>query len=502
MDKELIIPIGRPSSRGQRKGGSAMRRYFLIEKLNNPLGYILMALLSVGIAVGVGLYGMKFGILTMVGLIAIPAVYALVRYPLVGMIIYMVMAYILIYIIKLGVDFPIGTLMDGMEVLFLVGLFVQQKKRKDWSMFKGPITTVMFVWIGYNVIEFFNPTADSQMAWVYTVRTIALITIMYFVFLYNIRTIQVVRFMLKLWLGLAFIVALYAYKQQYLGFTKFEWAYLTSDPEIENLLFIGGVWRKFSIFSDPVVFAYTMVVSTLLCISLLTGPVSTRNKWILRFLIVAFLDAMLFSGTRGAYVLLPAGMLLYGILKFNKKILLIGVVSAAVFLVLVYIPTSNNTLYRFQTAFKPSDDASFNLRKSNQKKIQPFIQSHPLGGGLGATGVWGLKFSPGSYLAHFPPDSGYVRVAVEMGWIGLFLICLLMFVVLKTGIDNYYKIKDPELKSYALAMVLIIFAFQVGNYPQEALVQFPSNVNFYLAIALINVLMRLDREKNELNAGK
>lgn len=502
MDKELIIPIGQPSSRGPRKSSSAFRRYFLIEKLNNPLGYILLALLSVGIAIGVGLYGMKFGVLTMVSLIALPAVYAIVRYPVIGMAIYLVMAYILIYIVKIGVDFPIGTLMDAMEGLFLLGLFVQQKKRKDWSMFKSPITVVMLIWIGYNLIEFVNPVADSHMAWVYTVRTVALITVMYFVFVYNIRTIQVVRFMLKLWLVMAFIAALYAFKQQYIGFTKFEWAYLTSDPEIENLLFIGGVWRKFSIFSDPVVFAYTMVVSTLLCISLLTGPVSSRNKWILRFLIVVFLDAMLFSGTRGAYVLLPAGMLLFGILKFNKKILLIGVVSAAVFLVLVYIPTSNNTLYRFQTAFKPSDDASFNLRKSNQKKIQPYIQTHPLGGGLGATGVWGLKFSPNSYLAHFPPDSGYVRVAVEMGWIGLFLICLLLFVVLKTGIDNYYKIKDPELKSYALAMVLIIFAFQVGNYPQEALVQFPSNVNFYLAIALINVVMRLDREKNELNAGK
>jgi hypothetical protein len=68
--------------------------------------------------------------------------------------------------------------------------------------------------------------------------------------------------------------------------------------------------------------------------------------------------------------------------------------------------------------------------------------------------------------------------------------------VLKTGINNYYKIKDPELKSYTLGFVLVIFAFNIGNYPQEALVQYPSNVNFYLVIALIGVVMRIDQQQN------
>jgi len=164
-----------------------------------------------------------------------------------------------------------------------------------------------------------------------------------------------------------------------------------------------------------------------------------------------------------------------------------------VFLFLMKVPTSNVNLQRFQTAFSPSDDPSYLVRKDNQKRIQPYIQSHPLGGGLGSTGTWGQRFSPHSYLASFPPDSGYVRVAVEMGWIGLLLICTLMFVVLKTGIQNYFKIKDPALKSYCLAMILIVFALNIGNFPQEALVQFPVNIYFYLCIALINVTYRIDK---------
>jgi O-antigen ligase len=156
------------------------------------------------------------------------------------------------------------------------------------------------------------------------------------------------------------------------------------------------------------------------------------------------------------------------------------------------MPTSNPTIKRFQSAFNPGADASFNVRAENQKRIKPYILSHPIGGGLGSVGIWGRRFAPNSMLAKFPPDSGYVRVAVEMGWIGLLLFCTLMFVILYTGINHYFLIKNPELKTYCLAMVLAIFIYNIGNYPQQALVQYPSNILFYLASALLNVTLRLD----------
>ena len=118
-----------------------------------------------------------------------------------------------------------------------------------------------------------------------------------------------------------------------------------------------------------------------------------------------------------------------------------------------------------------------------------------MGGGLGATGVWGERFAPHSFLAKFPPDSGSTRVAVELGWIGLLIFCTLVFVILKEAINNYFFIQDPELKSYCLGMTLIIFAYMIGNYPQEALVQFPSNIYFFLVTALISITKKLDSEK-------
>lgn len=497
MKKDLVIPV--TSRRSSLR--DELRKFFLIDKLGSKLGFALLFVLIAFISVAIGLYGLKFGIIILVAFIAIPAVYTIVAYPRIGIFVYLSLAYFIMWFLRIGVNFPLGTIMDGLEALFILSIFIKQKREKDWSMFRGPITMMILVWMTYNFIEVVNPTAESRQAWLYTVRTVAIVMFSYFVFLYYINSKEYIRMVFKFWLALALFAAFYAIKQERFGFFGFENDFLR-DPAVEALLFIGGVWRKFSIFSDPVAFAYNMVMVILLCVGLLTNIRSKVKRTVLYGLMGLFTLAMLYSGTRGAYVLLPAGIFFFAILRYSKKILFMMLAGAIFFLVLIFIPTSNPTLYRFQSAFKPSADASFNVRTINQKRIQPFVQSHPLGGGLGATGVWGQRFAPKSFLANFPPDSGYVRVAVEMGWLGLLIFCIFMFTVLAVGINNYYTIKDPELKSYCLAALLIIFALNIGNYPQEALVQYPSCVLFYLAIALLNVTKRLDDRQNQLiNAG-
>jgi len=468
-----------------------LKRVFLVEKLYNTTGAILLFIIAIGVALGTAAFGIVFGILLILGIAILPLIYCIVVYPKFGIIILIVMAYMLFVVAQLGVDGPIGTMMDALQVLLLLGVLIKIKKEQNWAIFKSPITIVIFMWLGYNLIEVINPDAASQMAWVYTIRSVAIVALSYFIFMYNIRSVKYIRLLFVIWLILTFIGAAYGFKQEYIGFNSHELAYLNS-PGIADLLFIDGHWRKFSIFSDPVAFAYNMVMPSIFIICLVTLPLKLWQKIALGMLALFFLDAMLFSGTRGANVLIPAALILFGILRFNKKVLIFTIIAGLFLAFLIKVPTSNPNLYRFQTAFKPNNDDSYNLRKRNQKKIQPYIVSHPLGGGLGATGEWGERFAPDSYLAHFPPDSGYIRVAVEDGWIGLLLFCIFMFVIMKTGINNYYKIENPELKAYCLAMTLVIFAYNLANFPQEALVQFPSNILFYLEAALINITLRLD----------
>lgn len=494
MNSYTQIPI--TSSTEKQSFLKRLYNGIVLQKLNSVYGVAALVLITLFISLLTKKYGVAPGFVIIALCVGIPVLYAVLVLPKFGTLVLLMMAYLLFVIMSLGIPFPLGTLMDALQGLLIISVVIRQKKEHNWNIFKSPISGIILVWICYNLIEVANPTAESRLAWVYTVRSVAVVMLMYFVFMYNIRTVAFIRFILKLWLVLSTIGAIWAYKQEFIGFSANEEAYLHSDPNIAALLFLAGHWRKFSIFSDPVAFSYNMVVSSLLCFALITGKRKLWKKIVLGCLMALFLTAMIFSGTRGAFVLPPVALALYAILNFNRKVLIFSIIAGLMIGFLIVIPTTNQNILRFQTAFKPSDDVSFTARKVNQKRIQPYILSHPMGGGLGATGAWGQRFAPNSYLAHFPPDSGYARVAVELGWLGLLIFCIFMFMVLKTGINNYYRIRDPELKTYCLAMVLIVFAFNIGNYPQEALVQFPSNVYFYLVVALINIVYKLDIEKN------
>src|SRR5690606_38256543 len=135
-----------------------------------------------------------------------------------------------------------------------------------------------------------------------------------------------------------------------------EKAFINSDPKYRNLLFIGGKWRKFSIYSDPVAFSYNMVISSILCIVLMFNQMKLWKKALLGVCIFFFIWAMIFSGTRGAYVLIPVALALLTILNFNKRVFLFASIAAVVLAFFIYVPTSSYNIRRFQSAFNPSQD--------------------------------------------------------------------------------------------------------------------------------------------------
>jgi len=472
----------------------------VIQKFSKPIVLIFVLLASLAASYYVAMGGIINALILLMLIVGLPAIYATVAYPKFGIIILIGVSFIINYVSRVAPDdAPIGLVMDGLTYLLILGFFIkQQKDGKQWGYyFNNEISYFILAWLIYNLLEALNPVADSTLAWLYTVRTVAFLMLMYYVFVFHIRTKEYIKLLFKVWLFFEFLGALSAFQQENFGFFGWETKWLTADPLRVSLLFINGHMRKFGIFSDPVVFAYNMVAGALLCLAFIISNIKTYKKIILTILMGFFIVVMLYSGTRAAFVLIPAAIILLAILKFSKRVFVMVMITGSILFVLIRIPTSNASLYRFQSAFKPSKDASFNVRAENQRRIKPYILAHPIGGGLGSVGIWGERFSPNSYLSKFPPDSGYVRVAVEMGWIGLFLYCLLNFIILYKGIYYYYIIKDPQLKTYCLAMILVIFAFDIGNYPQQATVQYPSNILFFLAIAILNVTMRLDLEKRQ-----
>lgn len=494
----VILPLARQRTSILQRA----KKITFVEKLKNPVGITALVLLAALIAVGTAKLGVVFGGIFLALILGLPCIYGVVAYPRFGIIVLLVLAYMLFLLGRLGVPGPLGVAADLIEGGLMLGTLISLRRHNDWELLKGPVSTMVLIWIAYNLLQVGNPSAVSRLAWVYTVRTVAIVMLSYFVFLYNIRSVGFIRMIFKLWLIMSFFGALYGIKQELIGFSDAEEAYLHSDPEIAGLLFIAGHWRKFSIFSDPVAFAYNMNMAAIFCFALIAGKFPMWKKAILVIMVGVFLVSMLYSGTRAANVLVPAAMLLFAIINYNKKVLAFSCAAAVFLLLLINIPTGDPNLLRFQTAFRPNEDASYKLRKFNQNRIKPYIYSHPFGFGLGATGGWGKRFGDGSVVSQFQPDSGYIRTAVELGPVGLIIFCTLMFTIMRTGINNFYRIKDPELKTYCMGILLVVFAYNIANFPQEALVQFPSNVFFSMHMALLTVLYRLDKQKSQETADQ
>ena len=112
-----------------------------------------------------------------------------------------------------------------------------------------------------------------------------------------------------------------------------------------------------------------------------------------------------------------------------------------------------------------------------------------------------MRFNPSHYLAGFPPDSGYLKKALETGWVGLIIICVLYFVVLKNCIRGYFDEDDPGKKILFAACCAFFFSFYVADFAQDAIGQITDVVVYYPLIAITLKLKDLHKkeEDNELN---
>lgn len=477
---------------------------FLLSKLNTPFGYITGALLAVGIAFLVATFGMKAGAGVLIVMIGLPFLLACLGNLKLGVAFIIIISFFLLGIKKyLPVELPLGILVDLLIFLMLFGLFIRKvRTREKMNTLSNIVSLGVIVWIGYSLICVFNPIAASRLAWFYTVRGMAGLTCVYFIALYVFSDVKYIMWITKLLVFLSLLAALYAFKQEYIGLSDAELRWLHADEARYKLIFQWGRIRKFSFLSDPTTFGILMAYMGVFTFILSVGPFKMGQKIILLISSILMFIAMVFSGTRTGFVLVPIGIVFWTMLTLQRTMVIATVCFLLLGTVVIMIPTSNADLYRIQSAFKPKKDASLQLRLDNQAFIQPFIQKNPMGGGLGSTGVWGKRFSPNSPLSNFPPDSGYVRTAVEQGWIGILLYCTLLGIILTVGIRKYVYTQNPKFRSLYVAFLTLLFLLVVANYPQEAIILLPNSIIFYITMAILVRLNDFDTPESTMELSK
>jgi cell division protein FtsW (lipid II flippase) len=296
------------------------------------------------------------------------------------------------------------------------------------------------------------------------------------------------------------LTGLYGCIQQWHGLFGFEVNWVMASEKRFGLIYINGNFRKFSTMSDPTGFSVVMASCAVFFLILAGNKRKTFNKLMLIIGSVIMLLGMIYTGTRTASVMAVGGIVMFVLLTFNKrKTRTFALFAGIIFAVLVYGPFYGNaSLNRFRTSFIGSQDESYKVREMNRAFIQPYIYSHPIGGGLGTTGGSGLQYYPDHYLAGFPPDSGYLKKALETGWIGLILNCILYFTILKYGVTGMFRSKSRKRKLLYAAAVSAIFSFYIAEFAQEAIGQITDMVVYYPLIAILLRLRNFDQEKEQI----
>ena len=478
---------------------SFLQRVFLNEKLNNWVGYFLVACLagtfgfltSKDYGVGVALIG------TVLGIFIVFICLLSTEFGLYIIVAYAFLAYHLSRFL-FNDDFPVGVVTDVLIGVTFIGLFIGNNNLKQSTIqfFRSRPIIYLFIIFIFLCLELFNPSAHSFQGWFQIIRKV-LDSLLLIYIAYNVFTdFKKIRRFLKVLFLFATLAGLYGCIQQWHGLFGFEQRWVSSDLVRFDLIFILGNFRKFSFMSGPAEFGIIMAAAALLFIIIGIFEKKPFNKYILLAGSLFMILGMSYSGTRTANAMIVGGSIMFIILTFNKKVTMIFTFFAVLtYLFLMYAPIYNNlTLLRFRTSFSGKEDQSFKVREENRAAIRPYIYSHPFGGGLSTTGLNGKLYNPGHPLAGFPPDSGYLNKALETGWIGLAMSCILYLVTLLYAIQGYFKAKNNKIKILFAAISAFLFSFYIGELVQEAVGQFTNMVVYYPVVAIL-VRLRYLSEK-------
>ncbi|MFT4666025.1 MAG: putative inorganic carbon (HCO3(-)) transporter, partial [Gammaproteobacteria bacterium] len=165
------------------QGSSWLSQQLFAQKLNNPLGFLICMTLSAILATAVGMLGIKYGALVLILLLAIPAILVCIFNPMFGIQIALVTSVLISWLAKYA-EVPFGIALDALLFVMFFGLLINQARDRDLSFAKSPVSIYVAVWVFFNLIQVLNPSAGSRLAWVFTVRSMAGLVLLYFIACY------------------------------------------------------------------------------------------------------------------------------------------------------------------------------------------------------------------------------------------------------------------------------------------------------------------------------
>ncbi|MFD1754664.1 O-antigen ligase family protein [Rufibacter sediminis] len=449
-------------------------------------------------AVGIGWLTAQLGFLVpgvLVSLLLVlPFLYSIFKEPKVGIISLIVYGFIFNLLAREIGHFPYIYVVEGFLALTWLGAIFHTTKQYDWSYLNKEICVLGFVWTLVYILELFNPARSNIFGWMLDFRYPMLWVLLVPLCLMIFNTKKDLNLFLILIIAMSLLATLNGVKQIKFGLSQAEQTWLSTSGYMTHVIF--GELRAFSFYTDASQFGASQAHLFVVALVLAFGPFKLWKRVLCGLAALAFLYGESISGTRGALFTIFIGLGVVVFITKNFKITVIAltvVVMGFCFLKFTSIGQSHFEIRRMRSALRPHD-ASFNLRLTNQIRIEKYLSSHPFGGGVGAIGFTGRNYNKGTYLASIPPDSYWVKVWAEFGTPGFILWISLMMYIIGKSCGIVWNTKDKGLKFKLTALTAGFTGIIISSYSNEIMNMMPSSMIIYISWSFIFLGPKLDRE--------
>lgn len=459
------------------------------------MGFALLGLVTFVITLSV--YKMRMpGAILMVGLvIAGSLVFSALWKTQIGIYIMVIASFFLSVALRLVPDIPVGIGLDLMILIMVSGRIYKMQYERNWSGVKSPLTVVLVIWVVYNLAQIANPYAPSRVAWFYVIRPAVGYLMLYFLVWQAIRSTKYASRLFNFILILSGVAGVWGIYQGVFGYFGWELSHVIRTDTI-HLVFNNGRWRSFGPIGSPAQYGIIMAAMGCLSLNMMMGTRKWKSKSGYGVIAAICLMGMVYSGTRSSFIIIPIYYFIKVLISRNPRLWVSLLFAGGAMVAVAKMPSNNYHILRIQSVFKASEDKSYQIRTNNRKMITPWIMKHPIGGGLGSTGVWGQRFSPGTFLANFPPDSGIIRVAVELGWIGLICFLLIYIISFVKGVMAYWRMQKGTLRTQVVGILCLLPPLGVVEMGQEVAGVFPMSLLFWVLLGLLFVNIRLSENQS------
>lgn len=456
------------------------------ERLLSGLGVVLgLGFLAVS-AFLIKLMGLTGGIVLLGLPVSVVILMYLWKKPKAGLWLSLVMGF-LISGISRYVMAPWGLSIDILLTLSWLIILLNEAIKVRWSFANQDVVIFSLVWMGYLILEIFNPAGNGLEAWFYAMRGIGFyqalaVPMVYLLF----RSEKDFHTFLNLLIFLSLAGTLWGFKQQIIGVDAAEYRWLWEEEHHEEHV-LHGVLRVFSFYSDAGQFGASQAMMALFMGILAVGPFSFRKKLWFGTLAVVFFLGFAISGTRGALAVPLFGGLAFLVTTKNFKILAAGLSAMIiVFFILKYtfLFQGVEQVRRMRTALDPSNP-SLTVRLQNQVTFGNYLANKPFGGGVGTAGFWGARFNPNSLMANTATDSWFVKIWAETGLIGLAIHVSFIGFVLGKGGHLCMSMRNPQKKYYAMGLYAAIVGVVFSSYGNQVFGQMPTGMIMNMAIPFL-----------------